>query len=493
MENKNNAVVIGAGFSGLAAAATLAREGFKVKVLEKNSTAGGRARKFSAEGFMFDMGPSWYWMPDVFDSFFARFGKKTSDYYDLVRLDPSYTMYFGRDEAIDLPADMQSLFALFEKLEPGSSKALQKFLDEGEYKYRIGINRLVYKPGESLTEFMDAEVIKGIFKLHLFSDFDKYIRRFFKNPRLLTILEFPVLFLGGIASQTPALYSLMNYGEMKLGTWYPMGGMTRIIEGMQALCAELGVEFRFDEEVTEILIRDGRVTSVRTVNGEVPADYLIASADYNHVEQQLLPPENRRYSASYWDSRVLSPSSLIYYLGINKTVPFLRHHNLFFDVDFPKHASEIYDLPQWPENPAFYVSCPSRTDPSVAPAGMENLFVLIPVAPGLNDNEGIREKYFEMIVSKLEAYSGENIRNHIVYKRTYAHRDFISDYHAYKGNAYGLANTLLQTAILKPKMRAKKLKNMVFTGQLTVPGPGIPPALISGQVAAGLISRSANN
>lgn len=482
-------VIIGAGFAGLAAAACLAQRGHAVTLLEKNEQAGGRARQFSAEGFVFDMGPSWYWMPDVFEQFFARFGKRVSDYYELLRLDPSYVIHFGPDDRMAVPAGQEDLFALFERLEPGSSPRLRRFLDEAAYKYRVGMNEFVFKPSHSIFEFADLRILTSLFRLQLFTSLSSHVRGLFRNEKLIQLLEFPVLFLGATPQNTPALYSLMNHADLALGTWYPQGGMHKIVEAMVSLAKAQGVDIRLNEEVQSIDIPNGRARVVRTARGEYPADVVIGGADYHHVEQHLLPADQRMYSERYWDQRTMAPSSLLFYLGINRKVAGLHHHNLFFDRDFGRHAHEIYEDPQWPSDPLFYVCAPSVTDPSVAPAGCENLFVLIPLAPDLADDDAQRERYFDRVMTRLEALTGQSIRDHIVYKRSYAHRDFKADYHAFKGNAYGLANTLLQTAFLKPKMKSNKVENMYFTGQLTTPGPGVPPSLISGQVVAAEVDR----
>lgn len=476
--------VIGSGFAGLSAACFLARDGFDVTVFEKNARAGGRASVFEADGFTFDMGPSWYWMPDVFEQFFGQFGKKTSDYYTLGRLDPSYRVVYAAGDVLDIPAGTEALYRLFERLEPGSSRQLQRFLEEGKFKYDIGMRDLVYQPGLSVRELLRADVIRNTFRLHVFQSISAYIRKFFRDPRLVQLLEFPVLFLGASPEKIPALYSLMNYADMALGTWYPQGGMYRIIEGMTALARALGVRFAFNSPVERLALDGAEATGVVVDGVFHPFDYIVAGADYHHVEQHLLPASHRQYSEAYWQKRVLAPSSLIYFLGIGKKLHGLLHHTLFFDEDFRLHAAEIYDHPRWPSAPQFYVSCPSQTDPTTAPAGCENLFILIPVAPGLTDTTAIREQYLHRVLTRLEQLTGQSVREHIVYQRSYAHQDFIQDYNAFKGNAYGLANTLLQTANLKPSMRNKKVRNLFYTGQLTVPGPGVPPALISGQVAA---------
>jgi len=482
-------VVIGSGFAGLAAATSLAHRGYDVTILEKNSIPGGRARKFEHEDFVFDMGPSWYWMPDVFEQYFARFGKKPSDYYELVRLDPSYSVFFGKDDVMEVPAKLEDLYDMFDRYEPGSSAKLKQFLAEAEYKYKVGMEEFVHKPGHSIMEFADWRVVKSLFRLQMFSSLSKHVEKLFQNQQLRELLKFPVLFLGATPENTPAMYSLMNYADIALGTWYPLGGMHKIVEGMVTLAKEQGVQILLDQEVTHIHTEDGKATKVVTAEHEYKCDVVVGGADYHHVEQHLLAEKDRRYSEGYWDKRVMAPSSLLFYLGVNKKLEGLHHHNLFFDRDFTRHAHEIYEEPQWPSDPLFYACVPSVTDPSVAPAGHENLFLLVPLAPDLEDTDALRQRYFDIIMDRLEDLTGQEIRTHIVYNRSYAHRDFKNDYHAYKGNAYGLANTLLQTAFLKPKLRSNKVSNLYYTGQLTTPGPGVPPSLISGQVVAAEIHK----
>ena len=483
-------IVIGAGFAGMSAACFLAKAGYKVTVLEKHPIPGGRARKMEVDGFTFDMGPSWYWMPDVFERFFEQFGKKVSDYYQLTRLDPSYRVYWG-DDAMDIPADFAALQTLLESIETGAGKQLELFLNEAAYKYKVGINKLVFKPGQSLTEFIDLDLMKGIFKLDVFNSMKNHIQKYFHHPKIKQLMEFPVLFLGALPENTPALYSLMNYADIKLGTWYPEGGMYSIVKAMHNLAVELGVDFKFNHNVTSFEINQNSIASVVCTNGEsIQADLVVGGADYHFIESKLLPEKYQSYNAKYWDTRVMAPSSLLYYVGLNKKLKKVLHHTLFFDVPFEAHAKEIYGNPKWPEQPLFYVSAVSQTDLSSAPDGGENLFFLIPVAAGLQgDTEELRNHYFDIILKRFEDRIGESVKESIVYYKTFAHQDFINDYNAFKGNAYGLANTLLQTAILKPALRSKKLKNLFYTGQLTVPGPGVPPSLISGEVVAGEVVK----
>lgn len=484
-QERSEIAVIGSGFAGLSSAAYLARQGYQVDVYEKNPEIGGRARQHITDnGYTFDMGPSWYWMPEVFEKFFNDFGHKAEDFYELELLDPGFTVVFGDHDVLDIPASYDKLGELFESIEPGSSENLKRFLDEAEYKYRTGMEKLVYKPGLSIFEFADAALIKGVFKLQVFTSFSTHVKKYFKDPRLIALMEFPVLFLGAMPEDTPALYSLMNYAGLKLGTWYPKGGFGKVIGAMKTVAEKQGVKFHANAAVTALEVKGNQVTTLTAGNTTRHYNGIIAAADYHHIEEKLLSQTHRNYSEKYWDNRVLAPSCLIFYLGVTTKVNRLRHHTLFFDKDLKQHAREIYKEPQWPSKPLFYVCCPSITDPDVAPDGHENLFILMPIAPDIKDPEAVREQYFNLIMDRLEAYTGTPVRQHLDYKKSYCVSDFKTDYNAYKGNAYGLANTLLQTANLKPSLKNKKLHNLFYAGQLTVPGPGVPPSIISGNVAA---------
>ncbi|WP_324721143.1 phytoene desaturase family protein [Salinimicrobium sp. HB62] len=477
--------IIGAGFSGLSAAAYLGDAGHEVHIFEKNSIAGGRARQFTtSNGYTYDMGPSWYWMPEVFEKFFGDFGYRVEDLYQLDLLDPSFDVVFPKNEKLSVPENYESLREVFENIEPGSAAKLDKFMDEAQYKYEEGMERLVYMPGISLTEFVDLNLIKGALRLQVFSSFSKHVRKYFSDPRLISLMEFPVLFLGAMPQDTPALYSLMNYAGLKLGTWYPQGGFGSVIKAMVKVAKAQGVQIHLDAPVERIITGDKEVKALKIHGEEIEFDAVIAAADYQHVEEKLLPKKFQNYGEKYWENKTFAPSCLIYYLGISERIPELEHHTLFFDEDLFEHSVEIYKDPKWPEKPLFYVCCPSRTDDSVAPEGHENLFLLMPLAPGLEDDEAVREKFFQIMMGRIEKQIGRSISGKVDYKKSYCVSDFITDYNSYKGNAYGLANTLQQTAVLKPKIRNKKLKNLFYAGQLTVPGPGVPPSLISGKISA---------
>ena len=484
---KKNISIIGSGFSSLSAACYLAQSGHKVQVFEKNSTPGGRARQLKKEGFVFDIGPSWYWMPDVFDKFFGDFGKSASDYYKLERLDPGYQVYFGKNDSIYIGDSLEKIYAAFETVEPGSAAKLKKFIDKAADNYKIAIDKLVYRPGVSPLELVTPETIKKIG--YFFSNIKREVKRDFKNPKLAQILQFPVLFLGAKPADTPAFYNFMNFADFGLGTWHPKDGMYSIVKGMVQLAESLGVKINVNASVDEIIVKDKKAVGIKIKGESIFSNIVLSGADYHHTET-LIPKPLRAYSEAFWDKKIFAPSSLLFYVGLNKKVKNVSHHTLFFDVDFDTHAETIYDTAQWPEEPLFYANFPSITDPDMAPKGKEACFILIPIAPGLEDTDVLRNRYFDIVIARLENLTGQKLKDEILFRDSFCVNDFISVYNSYKGNAYGMANTLLQTAFLRPKLKSKKVKNLYFTGQLTVPGPGVPPALISGKLVAGLIEKA---
>ncbi|MGS2739237.1 phytoene desaturase family protein [Sinomicrobium sp. M5D2P17] len=484
--------IIGSGFSGISAAAYTASAGHEVHVFEKNSTMGGRARQFkTSNGYVFDMGPSWYWMPDIFEEFFKDFDTAPDHFYKLVSLDPQFEMVF-RDGITAIPEKYDDMRRLFENLEDGAALKLDRFMEEARIKYEIGMREFINKPCLSWTEFLSLKIARNTLKLDLLTNFRNHVRRYFKNPKLITLMEFPVLFLGATPKDIPAMYSLMNYGGYKLGTWYPMGGFYRVCEAMIAVAGQQGAHFHVNADVEKIHVVDDRAHAI-TVNGKTLLfDAVIAGSDYHHTET-LLDESYRNYSEDYWQKRIFAPSCLIYYLGFRTRIPNLKHHTLFFENDFDVHADEIYRDKKWPSKPLFYACCPSQTDDEVAPEGHENLFLLMPLATGIEDHEELRATYFTEMISRLEKHTGtSNLVEYIDYKKSYCIKDFIRDYNAYQGNAYGLANTLNQTAVLKPSIKNQKVKNLYYTGQLTVPGPGVPPSIISGKIVAKEINQLKN-
>lgn len=476
-------IIIGSGFSSLSAACYLAKEGYDVTIYEKNESIGGRARQLIYNGFTFDIGPTFYWMPDVFERFFADFGTSTKEFYELIRLDPGYEVYFDKGKSIRLSANFEQITHTFEQHEAGSSRVLKRFMKSAEINYRVAMDKVVYKPGKSPLELVMPATIMRVSQF--FSSLSHTVRKDIKNPMLRQILEFPVLFLGARPCDLPSFYRFMNYADMILGTWHIQGGMFQLVKAMHKLATQLGVTVHTNSSVERIHVKDGKVTGVQVNGKHEKADVVVSGADYHHTES-LLEWKYRNYSTYYWKSRVMAPSALLFYIGFDRELENVSHHTLFFDTDFDEHANKIYLRPGWPEKPLFYASFPTKTDKSIAPEGKDAAIILIPIAPGLDDTPEIRKQYFNQIIERMEKLTGQSLQKDILFYKTYAVNDFVKDYHAYKGNAYGLSNTLLQTAFLKPKIQNKKVRNLFYAGQLTVPGPGVPTTIISGKIAAGL-------
>lgn len=479
--------ILGSGFSSLSAACYLAQAGHKVTVYEKNAAIGGRARQYKNDGFLFDMGPTWYWMPDVFEKFFGDFSKQPSDYYDLIKLDPAYQVYYGIGDSVTISSRLEEIYELFEKEEKGSSVQLKKFLAAAESNYNVAVKDLVYRPGVSPLELISPKTVTKLNQL--FFNIRKLIKNKFNNPRLIKILEFPVLFLGAKPGNTPAMYNFMNWADFGLGTWHPKGGMFEVVRGMEALAVSLGVNFVLNAPAEKILVdANGAAKGIQVKGKKIESDIVLSGADYHHTEQ-LLDTQHRQYTEKYWSKKTFAPSSLLFYVGFDKKVKNVSHHTLFFDEEFDSHAEYIYDTPAWPKDPLFYASFPSITDNAFAPNEKEAATFLIPIAAGIEDTQAHRDQYFDLIMDRLERLTDQKLKDSVLFVKSYCIKDFVSDYNSYKGNAYGLANTLTQTAFLRPKIKSKKVKNLFFTGQLTVPGPGVPPALISGKIAAELILK----
>jgi len=488
--NKKSVIIVGSGFGGLAAAGILGKQGFDVTVVEKNEQAGGRASVYKDQGFVFDMGPSWYLMPDVFENYFGQFNKKPSDYMDLVRLDPSYRVFFSKDNVVDVAADLEKNLKLFEQMEPDGAQKMKDYLEKSKYQYNIAMKDFIYKDYRHFTDFLKPKLVVEGTKLHMFDKLDDYAQRFFKSDQIRKILEYTIVFLGGSPYDSPALYSLMSHVDFNLGVWYPQGGMGKLVDAMVKIAQENNVEFIFNEPVEKIKVENKKAVGVEAKNTTYDADIVIMNADYAYADMNLIEPAYKSFSEKYWDKRKIAPSAYLLFLGLDKKLDSLIHHNLYFQPKWENHFQQIFQDPQWPDEPSYYVSCTSKTDPSVAPKGCENVFILVPVAPGLKDTDETRQKYFTKILRHLEKLTGEKIIDSIITKRIFAHNDFTERYNAYKGTALGLAHTLKQTAVFRPSHQSKKIKNLFFTGHYTHPGIGVPMVIISSQILADTIKKA---
>jgi phytoene desaturase len=484
--SSKNAVIVGAGFGGLATSALLARKGWRVTVIEKNDQVGGRARYWKQDGFTFDMGPSWYLMPEAFENFFQAMGEPREKYYGLTRLDPSYRVYFESSPPVDIGADFAKTRAVFDTFEADGGNKIEKHLQETAFKYRIAVDEFLYRDYNSLLDFFNRRMLADGLRLKVFRSLESYLKGIFEDHRSRKILEFPMVFLGASPSNAPALYSIMSHLDMNEGVWYPDGGMAGAALGIHRLAQEVGVELVLGSEVSAVEVEKRRARAVITRDGvRREADVVVANADYPHVEMDLLEEPWRSYPASYWRRRVLGPSMLIGYLGIRGRLDDVRHHTLYFTDDWDVHFDAIFGKAAWPAQPCYYVCCNSRTDRAAAPVDHENLFFLVPLGTGLDDSDTVRDAYFERVLEHFEGLTGHKIRDRIVVKRLYSGRDFAGDYNSYRGAALGIAHTLMQTAVFRPSLRSRKVENLYFGGQYTHPGVGVPMAVI----AAGLVAE----
>ncbi|MBX0322411.1 phytoene desaturase [Halomicroarcula sp. F13] len=483
------ATVVGAGFGGLATACYLADAGADVAVLERHERPGGHANRIEDGRFAFDTGPSWYLMPDVFERFFGHFGRAPSDYYDLVQLDPHYRVVWKEGDesdvcdSVDVRPDMRHNRAVFESYEDGAGEALERYLEEAEHTYEVGMERFVYEDRQRLRDFLDVDVLRSARGLTFLGSMQDHVADYFDHPKLRQLLQYTLVFLGGSPYNTPALYNLMSHVDFELGVYYPEGGLYSVVEGLVALAEELGVSVRTDCEVSGLARASDGVTVV-TGDGVETRDVVVANANLAHVDRDLLPEGTREYREGYWDDRTYAPSAYMLYLGVEGSVDPLEHHTLLLPEDWEPHFESIFEDPRWPEDPSYYVNVPSVTDDSVAPAGHETVVVLVPVAPGLDDDEGTRGWFRERVLSDLATHTGVDLRDRIVVEQEACVSEFAERYDDPQGTALGLAHTLRQTGPLRPGHRSSALDGLYYTGSFTTPGVGVPMCLISGQHAA---------
>lgn len=480
--------IVGAGIGGLSLGALLGKEGHDVTVFEKNSDIGGRARVWKKDGFVFDMGPSWYLMPEIFEHYFGLFGKSAQDFYELVRLDPSYRIFFP-DEVIDISSDIERNYKLFDRLEENGEEKLRKYLKQAQTKYEYLLDGLMYEELAGIRAMFSPKLMAAGWKLSILSNIDKLTKKYFKSERARKILQYSIVFLGGNPKNTPALYSMISHIDFNLGVWYPRGGLGKIVDALGELSKDHGVTLYPGREVTGIEVSGGIATGVKTDKGFFEADVVISNADYPHTELELLARENQTYPKEYWEKKTIAPSAFVLYLGLNKKIETLTHHNVILDHDWVKHFEQIFESPSWPDEPAYYLCCPSKMDDTVAPAGSENIFVTVPISPGISDTPEIREAYLEKMITHIERVTQTSIRDSIVVKRVFSLNDFAADYNAYKGTAVGLTHTFSQSAFFRPRHRSKKVRNLYYTGQYTHPGIGVPMALIASEIVADLIKK----
>ncbi|MCU0667201.1 MAG: phytoene desaturase family protein [Patescibacteria group bacterium] len=480
--------IIGAGFGGLSAAAYLSRDGYDVTVFEKNDQPGGRAIIEKHKGFVFDMGPSWYMMPDVFDDYFADFGYKTRDFYKLVQLKPAYRVY-NQNSKFDVSSVKDNGLENLEKLFPGVKQGLEKYLDITGKEYRYIREHLLEKDYLKTGHTLNTKTFRMLGKPERLRSYHYRVNKYVKNQDAQKILEFMTVFMGGSPQNIPGIYSLLGYVDMELGIWYPMGGFGEVVRQFENLAKDQGAKFVYSAEVDKIITNSNKATGI-SVNGKtINFDIVVANGDYHHIEQDLLPANKRSYTESYWQKRTLSPSAVLAYLGVDKKVTGLLHHTMFFDADWYGHFDKVFEHTEWSENPLFYVGTPSKTDPIVAPGGNENIIILAPMANGLNPTKKQKEDLIDSLIKRMENKINCKFSNNIVYKKIIDQDYFESSFNSYRGNAFGLAHSLRQSAVFRPRMQSKKLSNLFYVGQYTNPGTGVPMVVLSGKIIAKVVGE----
>lgn len=492
MQNKR-IVVIGGGISGLATAALLARANYQVTLFEKNSQLGGRAQVLTAKGFSFDMGPSWYMMPEVFEKYFSLFGKKPSDYYSLKKLDPRYRVYFGQKDYVDVDDDFNKNMQLFEKLEKGAGKKLEQLISDLKTIYPVIGDQFIYSDYTRLTDLITASNLKALAviltKANPLLSFDQYISKRITSDKLKKILEFSTVFLGGSPYNTPAVYAMLIYADFIQKIWYPLGGMKMVVKALETLCRDNRVDLKLSEPVTKIEVVNGKSSGVTTPKGFYPADYVISSTDYAFTEINMLDRQWQNYPAKYWQKKTLAISAILIYLGIRGKVKNMLHHNLYFCPDWQKNFDQIFEEKTYPNDPSLYISIRTKSDNTIAPKDTEELFILVPLGSGMNIDNNQQSEYVDLVIDKIEKLSGESVRSRIIFRKVFAQNDFAQEYNAYQGTALGLAHTLNQSVMFRPNNKSKKVKNLYYVGQYTNPGVGVPMCLISAQIVTKLINR----
>ena len=485
-DQERTVVIVGGGIGGLATACYLADAGYAVTVVEKNDQLGGRASRLEVGGFRFDMGPSWYLMPDVFERFFGQFDRHPADYYALERLDPHYRVFWKDGDRMDVRADREHAKGRFESYESGAAEAFERYLAKAEETYEVGMEHFVYTDRPRFRDYLDWDVLRNARGLSLLGSMQDHVERYFDHPKLQQVMQYSLVFLGGSPSNTPALYNLMSHVDFNLGVHYPAGGMGEVVDALVALGTELGVTYRTGFAVTAIEGERGSF-QVRSDAETLAADLVVSNADYAHTEQALLVPEDRQYSDAYWDSRTYAPSAFLLYLGVEGDVEPLAHHTLVLPTDWDEHFEQIFDDPEWPADPAYYLCVPSKTDDTVAPPGHSNLFALVPIAPGLSDDPATRAAYRDELLADIAANTGVDLRDRIVVEEHFSVSDFGDRYNSRDGTALGLAHTLRQTGPMRPGHRSSAVDGLYFTGAYTSPGIGVPMCLISGEHTANTV------
>lgn len=484
-------IIIGAGIGGLATANLLAQDGHEVHVFEKNDYLGGRAGRFEKDGFIFDTGPSWYLMPEVFDAYYKLLGTSAGQELDLIKLTPAYKVFSGTEAPITITGDLERDGLTFENIETGAGEQLKRYVAESKQTYRTSLDHFLYSNFENKAALLHKEILKnaGQFTKLATTPINKYVEQYFSNPRLRQIMEYPMVFLGSSPFSAPALYSLMSALDFDEGVFYPKGTMYSIVESLVGIGERLGVTYETLAPTVEIITQGGRATGIRLENGSVEtADIVISNADLHFTETELLKPNDQSYPEKYWAKKEASPSALLMYLGIDGKVPEFEHHTLLFADDWKGNFDAIFNTKTVPKPASLYISKTSQSD-ATAPEGKENIFVLVPLPAGIALSETETETLADSYLEQIRASTGVDLKARTITRTLFGPNDFSAKYNAWQSTMLGPSHKLAQSAFFRTPNKSKKVKNLYYVGASTVPGIGVPMCLISAQLVAERIEK----
>lgn len=485
MKQKPSAIVIGAGIGGIATAARLARHGFHVTVLEKNEKPGGRANQIVQDGHRFDIGPTLFLMPEVWEETYAALGEKLSDHLHLRRIDPTYAVHFEDGLRLQLTSNLGAMQSQLEKVEKTAFTGFLHYIAEGNVHYKLSVEKFLGRNFRNIFEYFSPRNLPLLFRLKALQKHYANTGRFFKDERLKAAFTFQNMYLGLSPFDAPATYSLLQYTELAEGVWYPMGGMYRAIESLVGIAEKLGVRFIYNCPVREIQTEGSRVRGVTTEDGrEFLADIFVGNADLPYIFRKLLPESRAAHALS---DKKYTCSTIMFYWAVDKQYPQINHHNVFLGGDYEDSFKRIFNDHDLPRDPSFYVHAPARTDPSAAPAGQDTLYVLVPVghldAARPQDWNARVQQARTAVIGRLSREMGiDDLGQHLKFEIVYQPETWKQQFNLEKGAAFGLSHNFTQVGYLRPQNRHSRYKNLYFAGASTHPGTGLPIVLLSAKL-----------
>ncbi len=485
MQHNPTAIVIGAGIGGIATAARLAKNGYNVTVLEKNESPGGRCNQIVQDGHRFDIGPTLFLMPEVWEETFASLGEKMGDHLDLRRIDPTYMVRFDDGLQLELTSNIGDMQAQLEAVEKTAFTGFLNYIAEGSKHYKVSLDKFVGRNFFSIFDYFSLKNLPLIFKLKALGKHYRNTGRFFKDERLKAAFTFQNMYLGLSPYDAPATYSLLQYTELAEGVWYPMGGVYAAIEALVKIAEKLGVKFIYNAPAKKLNVEGSQVKTVELGNGKtLEADIFVGNADLPYIYKELLPDP---IAAKKLDKKLYTCSTIMFYWGVDKQYPQIGHHNVFLASDYKASFDQIFKEHNLPDKPSFYVHAPARTDPAAAPAGQDTLYVLVPVghldAASEQDWDERVNRARKAVFERLSKEMGiDDLESHLKFEIAYQPKVWKERFNLEKGAAFGLSHNFWQVGYLRPQNRHKKYKNLYFAGASTHPGTGLPIVLLSARL-----------